>query len=480
MEIKEMTASQLSAKLTQKEISSVELTQELLSGIEKTNPELNTFITVRKEKALEEARLADEKIANGEKLPLTGVPIALKDNISIKDTRLTCASKMLSNYTSPYNATVVEKMNSAGMVILGTLNHDEFAIGTSGESSFFGATKNPLNHEHTPGGSSSGSAASVAAGQTPLSLGSDTGGSIRVPASFCGVVGFKPTYGSVSRYGGVACASSFDQIGPIARSVEDIAMIYDVIKGQDPKDATSLKLEETKFSANKPLSGVRIGIVEDFFVGHDEIISTVMKAAHELEKQGAELVKIHIPTLEHALSAYYIISSAEISSNLGKFDGARFGYRADNYGSEYNDMFVKSRSQAFGAEVQKRVMLGTYMLTSDQYHTYFTRAKTVQLNLINDFNSVFEKCDVILTPTTIETAFKAGKHDDKSETYSSDFLTAPANLAGLPAVSVPCGFDKNKLPIGMQLIGQKLGDISLLEIAYGYEKLVNGFVGGVE
>ena len=480
MNLYEKSASELSEMLRNKKISSTELTNSVFERIEKVEDKVDAYTTLAKESALQTAKEIDEKLAKGENLhALAGIPIGIKDNISTKGLRTTCASKMLENYEPPFNATVIEKINNAGMVITGKLNMDEFAMGSSTENSHFKKTKNPNDLTRVPGGSSGGSAAAVAACEAIVSLGSDTGGSIRQPASYCGVVGLKPTYSSVSRYGLVAFASSLDQIGPIGRCVKDVAMLQSVINGYDKKDSTSSFREYTDISANlkQNVMGLRIGIPKEYFgEGIDSHVKdAVMNAVKDLEKQGAVVKEISLPSTDYALSAYYIISSAEASSNLARFDGVKYGFRAENYDG-LTDMYEKTRSEGFGDEVKRRIMLGTFVLSSGYYDAYYKKAKLIQKRISSEFSNAFADVDVIATPTVPSTAFKIGENiDNPLKMYSTDICTVTINIAGLPAVSIPCGRDTNNLPIGLQLIGNKFSEQTLLNTAYSYEQLVGGF-----
>ena len=466
--------------LENKEISSVELTEAVFDRIDKVEDKVNAYVTLNKENALKTAAETDEKRANGEKLsPLAGIPVGIKDNISTKGLNTTCSSKMLEKYKPPFNATVVEKLNDAGVVVTGKLNMDEFAMGSSTENSYFGPTRNPHDLDRIPGGSSGGSAAAVAAGEAIVSLGSDTGGSIRQPAAYCGVVGLKPTYGAVSRYGLVAFASSLDQIGPLGKSVKDVAMVQSVINGHDRMDATSAYRDYTDLSVNltSDVKGLRIGLPKEYFgEGIDaEVKASIMNAVKELEKQGATVKEIELPSTDYALSAYYIISSAEASSNLARFDGVRYGYRTENY-DNLIDMYEKTRSEGFGDEVKRRIMLGTFVLSSGFYDAYYGKAKLLQRRIQAEFNNAFVDVDVIAAPTVPTTAFKIGENvGDPLKMYATDICTVTVNIAGLPAISVPCGMDSKNLPVGLQLIGNKFTEQTLLNTAYAYENICGGF-----
>jgi aspartyl-tRNA(Asn)/glutamyl-tRNA(Gln) amidotransferase subunit A len=460
--------------LRDKTITSVELTEAVFARIETTESSVDAFITLLKEEALESARTADAAFARGEDLgDLHGVPIAIKDNMCTKDILTTCASNMMGNFRPPYDATVVTKLKAAGAVIVGKTNMDEFAMGSSTENSAFKTTKNPWNLSCVPGGSSGGSAASVAAGQAFASLGSDTGGSIRQPASLCGLVGLKPTYGLVSRYGLVAFASSLDQIGPFSKDVEDCAIMMNAIAGYDELDGTSIDMgkHDYKTALVDDVKGMRIGLPKEFF-GEGiapEVKEAVYAAAKVYESLGAFVEEISLPNAGHALPIYYIIASSECSSNLARFDGVRYGYRAPEF-DDFNDLFLKSRTQGFGEEVKRRIMLGTYALSSGYYDAYYNKAMKVRTLLKRDFDKAFENVDVLLTPTSPTVAFKIGeKTDNPLEMYMSDICTVPINIAGVPALSMQCGFSEG-LPIGMQLIGRHFDEKTILRAAYAFER----------
>ncbi|MDE6149730.1 MAG: Asp-tRNA(Asn)/Glu-tRNA(Gln) amidotransferase subunit GatA [Ruminococcus sp.] len=481
MELFERNACELSDMLKNKEISSVELTQSVFSRIKAVDDKVNSYVTLNEEEALKEAQEIDRKRIKGEQLSdIAGIPIGIKDNISTKGLKTTCSSKMLNNYVPPFNATVINKLNDARAVITGKLNMDEFAMGSSTETSYFKPTCNPHALDRIPGGSSGGSAAAVAACEAVVSLGSDTGGSIRQPASYCGVVGLKPTYGAVSRFGLVAFASSLDQIGPIGKCVKDVAMVQSVINGHDKMDATSAYKDYSDLAANltADVKGLKIGVPKEYFgEGIDnEVKTSVLNAVKELEKQGAVIKDISLPSTDYALSAYYIISSAEASSNLARFDGVRYGYRTENYDSLI-DMYEKTRSEGFGDEVKRRIMLGTFVLSSGFYDAYYGKAKLLQKRISEEFNGAFSDIDVIAAPTVPTTAFKIGENiNDPLKMYATDICTVTVNIAGLPAISVPCGTDSNKLPIGLQLIGNKFSEQKLLNTAYAYESISDGFI----
>lgn len=465
---------ELSEGLRKKEFSSVELTKLYLEEIKKKDEKVEAFLTVTAEKALEMADKADKMIAEGKGSALTGIPMAVKDNICTKGIKTTCASKMLYNFVPPYEAHVTDRLFESGAVMLGKVNMDEFAMGSTTENSAFKTTKNPRNLSHVPGGSSGGSAAAVAAGECVYALGSDTGGSIRQPASFCGVVGMKPTYGSVSRYGLVAFASSLDQIGPLTRSVEDNAAVLTAISGHDERDTTSIKREYGDFTSDigKSVKGMKIGIIKEFFGEgiSDEVKTAVLDAAKKYESMGAELVELSIPTLDYALPAYYVISSAEASSNLARFDGTRYGYRSEKF-DDITELYKNSRSEGFGAEVKRRIMLGTFALSSGYYDAYYKKALQVRTLIIRDFNKAFESCDFILSPVSPTTAYKIGeKTSDPLEMYLGDIYTVPINIAGVPSLSMPCAVGKDNLPIGMQLIGPLFSENKLYKAGYAFEE----------
>ncbi|MBP1924654.1 aspartyl-tRNA(Asn)/glutamyl-tRNA(Gln) amidotransferase subunit A [Sedimentibacter acidaminivorans] len=460
--------------LQSKQISCTELTNKYLDSIETVNSKLNAYVTVTDNIALETAKKVDEKIARGEKLmPLEGIPMTLKDNISTTDVETTCCSKILKGYMPVYDATVWKILKKQNAVLLGKTNMDEFAMGSSCETSYFGGSLNPHNHGYVAGGSSGGVASAVGSNLAVYGLGSDTGGSVRQPASFCGLVGLKPTYGSVSRFGLIAYASSFDQIGPITTSVEDSAIIYDAISSYDPKDATSLGnkgiVSENKLTTS--IKGMKIGIAKEYFDGiRDDVRESIEKSIEVYEALGAEIVYFNLPQIKYAVPVYYILACAEASSNLGRYDGIRYGYKTPKY-NDLNEMICKTRSEGFGKEVQRRIMLGTYVLSSGYYDAYYKKAQKLRGSIVKAFKEAFDICDIILTPTVPTTAFELNfTSKDPIETYLTDICTVPVNIAGLPAVSVPCGFDSKGLPIGMQLIGNRFEDAKLLNFAYQYEK----------
>ena len=480
MQLYEKSAVELSAMLRNKECSSVEITQSVFDRIDAVEDKVEAYVTLCKDEAIKNAKEVDELLAKGEDLPmLAGIPIGIKDNISTKGINTTCSSKMLENYVPPFDATVTEKVKANKMIITGKLNMDEFAMGSSTETSYFKKTKNPYNLECVPGGSSGGSAASVAAGEAILSLGSDTGGSIREPASFCGVVGLKPTYGSVSRYGLVAFASSLDQIGPFGKNVEDTAMLYSAICGYDSMDATSKNRTYDDFysNLNPDVKGKTIGIPEEYFSLSidEEVRKSVENAIKVYEGLGCNIKKISLPNTKHALAVYYVLASAEASSNLARFDGVKYGFRTDEF-KTLEEMYVNTRSEGFGDEVKRRIMLGTFVLSSGYYDAYYGKAKRMQKVITNEFAKAFNDCDVILTPTVPTTAFKIGENiGDPLKMYACDICTVTVNIAGLPAISIPCGLDSKNMPIGMQLIGNKFSEQKLLDFAYGFEK-TNGII----
>jgi aspartyl-tRNA(Asn)/glutamyl-tRNA(Gln) amidotransferase subunit A len=475
MELYEYTAYELSEMLKNKECSAVEIANSVFSRIDAVEDKVGAYVELTKEKALAKAAEVDRKAAAGEKLsPVSGIPVGIKDNICTKGVKTTCASRILENFVPPYNATVINKLDAAGAVMTGKMNMDEFAMGSSCENSYIKKTHNPRDIERVPGGSSGGSAAAVAAGEAVVALGSDTGGSIRQPAAMCGVVGLKPTYGAVSRFGLVAYASSLDQIGSFGRCVKDTAMLFDAIKGYDSFDATSCKKEFPSIAdkLTGSVKGKKIGIPAEYYgKGVDtEVKQSVMDAAHELERLGAQLVNISLPSTDYALSAYYIIACAEASSNLGRYDGVKYGRRAEKF-ENLIDMYERSRSEGFGSEVKRRIMLGTFVLSSGYYDAYYKKAKLTQNRISDEFADAFTKCDFILTPTSPITAFKIGERtNDPLKMYAADVCTVPVNIAGLPAVSFPCGKDGSGLPIGCQLIGPKFSEQTILDAAYCYEQ----------
>ncbi len=480
MELYQLTAWELFEKMAAKECSAEEITQSVLRRIDQKEGDVQAYLTLNKEASLAQARAVDQKRASNEALsPLAGIPIGIKDNICTKGVKTTCASKILSEFVPPYNATVMDKLDATDCVYLGKLNMDEFAMGSSTENSFFQKTHNPHNIKYVPGGSSGGSAAAVSAGEAVLALGSDTGGSIRQPSAYCGTVGLKPTYGTVSRYGLVAFASSLDQIGPIGRSVKDVALLYSAICGKDEKDTTSIRREYPDFAKGivPSVKGMTIGLSDEYFGEgvSDEVKTAVMKAVDALKEQGANVVSVSLPSTDQTLAAYYIIASAEASSNLARFDGVKYGYRTKEY-TTLEEMYEKTRSEGFGDEVKRRIMLGTYVLSSGYYDAYYKKAKFTQKMIQDAFQTAFGCCDLILTPTAPDTAFQIGENiHDQVKMYMNDILTVTVNIAGLPALSVPCGFDKKGLPIGLQMIGPKFSEGVLFNAAACYEELLGGF-----
>jgi len=469
--------SALAAQLAGRQISSRELAQLYLDRITTLNPAINAFITVDAEKTLLEAAAADSRIAAGNAGPLTGVPIAHKDIFCTDGWLTTCGSKMLHNFVAPYDAHVIQRFKAAGMPSLGKTNMDEFAMGSSNETSHYGAVKNPWNTAYVPGGSSGGAAASIAARMAPAATGTDTGGSIRQPAALCGITGLKPTYGLVSRYGMIAFASSLDQAGPMAPAAEDCALLLNVMTGFDPNDSTSLEREKEDYTRdlNRPLTGLRVGLPREFFAEglNNEVAAAVEAAVTELKKLGATTVDISLANSQLAIPVYYVLAPAEASSNLSRFDGVRYGYRAPEYTS-LDDMYCKTRAQGFGAEVKRRIMIGAYVLSHGYYDAYYLQAQKIRRLIADDFNAAFKVCDVILGPTAPGTAFKLGeKSDDPVEMYLNDLYTIPANLAGLPGMSLPCGFDTKGLPIGLQLVGNYFSEAKMLNVAHQYQRVTD-------
>ena len=463
----------LAQALASKQISSVELTQLCLDRIARLNPLVNAFITVDPDRSLAQARAADARIAAGQGGGLTGIPLAQKDIFCAQGWRTTCGSKMLGNFVSPYDATVIERFNAAGAVILGKTNMDEFAMGSSNETSHFGAVKNPWDVTRVSGGSSGGSAAAVAAQMAPAATGTDTGGSIRQPAAMCNLTGLKPTYGVVSRYGMIAYASSLDQGGPMAQTAEDCALLLNVMAGFDERDSTSLERpgEDYTRDLEMPLTGLRIGLPKEFFgEGCDAgVMQRIEAAIADYRKLGAETVEVSLPNMKLAVPAYYVIAPAEASSNLSRYDGVRYGYRAPDY-ADLNDMYAKSRAQGFGGEVKRRILIGTYVLSHGYYDAYYLQAQRIRRLIANDFVAAFRQCDVILGPTSPTTAFRLGeKTDDPVQMYLSDIYTIAVNLAGLPGVSLPCGL-ADGLPVGLQLIGDYFSEARLLNVAHRYQQ----------
>ncbi|MBN9422307.1 MAG: aspartyl/glutamyl-tRNA amidotransferase subunit A [Candidatus Accumulibacter sp. 66-26] len=470
--------TELAQALAAKEISSVELTQLYLDRIARHNPQINAFVSLDAERSLAQARAADARRAAGDAGPLTGIPLAQKDIFCAKGWRTTCGSKMLGNFVSPYDATVIEKFDAAGAVNLGKTNMDEFAMGSSNETSFFGPVRNPWDTARVPGGSSGGSAAAVAALLAPAATGTDTGGSIRQPAALCNLTGLKPTYGVVSRYGMIAFASSLDQAGPMARSAEDCALLLNAMAGFDERDSTSLYRPREDYAralaapaCDQPLAGLRIGLPKEFFGdGCDpEVMGLVEAAIAEYRKLGAETVEISLPNMKLSVPAYYVIAPAEASSNLSRFDGVRYGHRAAEY-ANLDEMYSRSRAEGFGAEVKRRILIGAYVLSHGYYDAYYLQAQRIRRLIADDFVAAFRQCDVIMGPTSPGTAFKLGeKAADPVQMYLSDIYTIAVNLAGLPGMSLPCGF-ANGLPAGLQLIGNYFDEARLLDVAHRYQQ----------
>ncbi len=468
-----LSISQLRPRLAAGEVSPVAVTEAYLARIEALDCHLRAYITVDRRGALAQAREAEARLAKGEGGPLTGVPLALKDVLATEKLRTTCASHMLEHFVPPYDATVVARLRQAGAVFLGKVNMDEFAMGSSTETSAFGPTHNPWNRDYIPGGSSGGSAAAVAADLCAASLGSDTGGSIRQPAAHCGVVGLKPTYGRVSRYGLVAYASSLDQIGPLTKEVRDAALLLGAIAGHDPKDSTSAAVPVPDYAAalGKDIKGLRIGVPREYFgEGVDpEVAAAVNRALKTLEGLGAELREVSLPHTEFAVAAYYVIATAEASSNLARYDGVKYGFRAE--GRNLLETYYQTRTQGFGPEVRRRIMLGTYALSAGYYEAYYRKASQVRALIRRDFDEAFGKCAVLAGPVAPTPAFRLGeKIDDPLTMYLSDIFTIAVNLAGIPGISVPCGFSQAGLPIGLQLLGPPLGEEVLLQTAYAFEQ----------
>ncbi len=475
MKLYSLTVSKIARKIKEKEITIKEVLDSVYNRIENVEEKVSAYVTLTKEQAYNRATKLQERLDNGEDIGIMGgVPIAIKDNICTNGIKTTCSSKMLENFVPFYDATVIEKLENAGAIIIGKTNMDEFAMGSSTENSAIKKTKNPWDLERVPGGSSGGSAAAVACDIAPCALGTDTGGSIRQPASFCNVVGLKPTYGLVSRYGVVAYASSLDQVGPLTKSVEDAAILLNVIAGKDEKDTTSADIPKKDYlkSIKDDIKGKKIGVPTEFI--SDGINEDVKKAYEEnlntLKELGAEIIEIKLDYAKYSLPTYYIIATAEASSNLGRYDGIRYGHRAKDF-SSLDELYVKSRTEGFGDEVKRRIMLGTYVLSSGYYDAYYKRGQKVRTLIIDDFKKAFEKCDVIAIPTTPNTSFKFGeKTSNPLEMYLEDIYTVPVNIAGLPGISVPGGFDKNGMPIGMQFISKAFDEENLLQVAYTFEK----------
>lgn len=478
MELYEYTVHELVDKLEKGEITSEEITRSYFDRIKEKDTDIKAYVSVLEETAIEKAKKIDEARKNGEKLSkYAGIPIGIKDNMCIKGTKTTCSSKMLENFVAPYDATVIEKLNEQELVYLGKLNMDEFAMGGSTEHSAFFPTHNPWDLDRVPGGSSGGSAAAVAAQLAPWTLGSDTGGSIRQPSSLCGVVGLKPTYGLVSRYGLVAFASSLDQIGPITKDVTDSAILLNLIAGHDPKDSTSIENEEKDYTKSlvNDVKGMRIGIPKEYLGEgiNEEVKQAILDVAKKYEEMGAIVEDCSLDVGKYATAVYYIIACAEASSNLGRFDGIRYGYRSENY-DNLKDIYRNSRSEGFGTEVKRRIILGTYVLSSGYYDAYYKKAQKVRTVISNAYNELFKKYDLLLTPTSPTTAFKIGeKSENPLEMYLADICTVPVNIGGLPGMSIPCSLDSKGLPIGFQLIAKPFNEETIFRAAYTYEQNTN-------
>lgn len=460
--------------LDSKEISAVELTEQYFDRIENSDKEINSYITVCKENALADAKKAQEVIDSGNSGAFTGLPISVKDNICTLGVKTTCASHMLDDFIPPYNATVMEKLKKANIVMLGKTNMDEFAMGGSSQTSYFGGVKNPYDLTRVTGGSSGGAAASVSADLCAAALGSDTGGSVRQPASFCGVTGLKPTYGTVSRWGLIAFASSLDQIGVIAKSAEDTGYMLEGIYGYDENDATSSKKSEGNYNSliGSDVNKLKIGVPKEFFGDglNDEVKTAVLNAVEYYKKLGCEIVDVSLPSLEYAVSAYYLISSAEAASNLSRFDGIKYGLRS-GLGEDFNDLIKNSRREGFGQEVKRRIMLGNYALCSGYYDAYYKNATRIRTQIRNEYSDIFSKCDVMLTPTAPTTAYKIGEQEnDPVKMYLADIYTVTVNIAGLPAISTTCGYDSKGLPIGMSLIGKAFDEKTIIAVCDRFEK----------
>jgi len=467
------TLKELSAQLAAKVCSSVELAQEFINKINYLNKELGCFVTVDAARTLAQAQAADARRAAGDAGPLTGVPLAHKDIFCAKGWLTTCGSKMLANFTAPYDAHVVERCDAAGMVTLGKTNMDEFAMGSSNETSHFGPVRNPWNRETVPGGSSGGSAAAVAARLAPAATGTDTGGSIRQPAALTGICGLKPTYGLVSRYGMIAFASSLDQAGPMARTAEDLGLLLNVMAGHDARDSTSLERPTEDYNRDlaKPLQGLRVGLPKEFFAAglSADVQKSIEAAIAEYKKLGATIIDISLPNMELSVPVYYVLAPAEASSNLSRFDGVRYGHRAAEY-TDLLDMYKRSRAEGFGAEVKRRILIGTYVLSHGYYDAYYIRAQKLRRLIARDFAEAFKQCDVIMGPTSPTTAFRLGeKSADPVQMYLSDIYTIAVNLAGLPGMSIPCGFDGGGLPVGLQIIGNYFDEARMLNVAHQYQ-----------
>ena len=474
-DLHKLTIAELSEKLESGACTSVDIVNDLLASIDALDDKVGAYLTLDRESALEQAKAADKARASGAKNPMLGIPVAIKDLLNVKGQPCTCSSKILEGYTAPYDATVISKLRESGAILLGRVNMDEFAMGSSTENAALGKTSNPWNLDHVPGGSSGGSAACVAADEAICSLGSDTGGSIRQPAAFCGCVGVKPTYGRVSRYGLTAFASSLDQIGPITKTVKDSAILLEAICGLDKMDSSSIDIEvpafSEKLSADTSLAGMKLGLPKEYFVdGMDpEVEKSVRDAVEHCKSLGAEIVDVSLPNAKYAIAVYYIIATAEASANLARFDGIRYGMRLD--GKDPAELYGKTRAAGFGSEVKRRIILGTYVLSSGYYDAYYKKAQKVRTLIRDDFTESFKQCDAILAPVTPTAAYKKGeKISDPLKMYLDDILTTPINLAGNCALSVPCGFASNGLPIGLQIIGDAFQEETILKVGHAYEQ----------
>ena len=474
-DLNKCTIAELSEKLAAGQCTSVEIISDVLASIDATDAKIGAYLTLDREGALAQAKVADERRAAGENLPMLGIPVAIKDLLNVKGQPCTCSSKILEGYTAPYDATVISKLRKAGAILLGRVNMDEFAMGSSTENAALGKTSNPWNFDHVPGGSSGGSAACVAADEAIAALGSDTGGSIRQPAAFCGCVGVKPTYGRVSRYGLTAFASSLDQIGPLTKTVKDSAILLETLCGHDSMDSSSIEMDVPAFgknlTADTSLAGMKLGLPKEYFVeGMDpEVEKSVRDAVEHCKSLGAEIVDVSLPNAKYAIAVYYIIATAEASANLARFDGIRYGMRIN--GKNPADLYAKTRSAGFGQEVKRRIILGTYVLSSGYYDAYYKKAQKVRTLIRNDFTKAFQTCDAILAPVTPTPAYKKGeKTDDPLKMYLDDILTTPINLAGNCALSLPCGFSSNGMPIGLQIIGDDFQEETILKVGHAYEQ----------
>ena len=470
-----LTIAELSEKLAAGECTSVDIVNDVLAAIDSSDGKVGAYVTIDRQSALEQARAADDARAAGRNTPMLGIPVAIKDLLNVEGQPCTCSSKILEGYTAPYDATVITKLREAGAVLLGRVNMDEFAMGSSTENAALGKTSNPWNPDHVPGGSSGGSAACVAADEAIASLGSDTGGSIRQPAAFCGCVGVKPTYGRVSRYGLTAFASSLDQIGPLTKTVKDSAVLLEAICGHDRMDSSSIDMEVPAFSANlssdTSLSGMKLGLPKEYFVeGMDpEVEKAVRDAVDHCKSLGAEIIDVSLPHSKYAIAVYYIIATAEASANLARFDGIRYGLRLD--GKDPVELYGKTRAAGFGAEVKRRIILGTYVLSSGYYDAYYLRAQKVRTLIRNDFTEAFKQCDAILAPVTPTPAYRLGeKTDDPLKMYLDDILTTPVNLAGNCALALPCGISSSGLPVGLQVIGDSFAEETILKVGHAFEQ----------